>query len=117
MNTLPNSISLSPEVATALHLGRPVLALESAVITHGLPKPHNLELALALEEEARQGGVVPATIALLDGRIRVGLSREELEDLAHEAGEVSSRARKISRRDFGLALAQKVPGGRQLRGP
>lgn len=107
---------LAPEVARALQSGQPVLALESAVITHGLPQPHNLELALALEHVSRQEGVVPATIALLDGKVRVGLSREELEHLAQEAGRISSQARKISRRDFGLALAQKVPGGTTVAG-
>jgi pseudouridylate synthase len=116
MNIFPKSMSFAPEVAAALQSGQPVLALESAVITHGLPRPHNLELALALEQVSRLEGVVPATIALLDGKVRVGLSRQELEHLAQSAGEISSPARKISRRDFGLALAQKVPGGTTVAG-
>ena len=116
MNTLPKSMVLSPEVARALQSGQPVLALESAVITHGLPQPHNLELALALEDVSQKEGAVPATIALLDGTVRVGLNRDDLNRLAQEAGRADSKARKISRRDFGLALAQKIPGGTTVAG-
>jgi len=88
-----------------------VVALESAVITHGLPRPQNLELALALEEEVRSLGAIPATIALLDGKIHIGLTREEVERLASEAN-----PRKVSRRDFGIAIARQECGGTTVCG-
>lgn len=103
---LPSSFVVSNEVAYAIKNSLPVVALESAVITHGLPRPENLRLAEALENEVRDAGAVPATIALLDGKIHLGLSAEELYRLANEDG-----ARKISRRDFSLALARKENGG------
>ena len=116
MTILQKSIALSPAVAAAFRLGQPVLALESAVITHGLPQPHNLELALALEAVALSEGVTPATIALLNGKVRIGLEREELEHLARMAGSAESGIRKVSRRDFGLVLAQKTMGGTTVAG-
>src|SRR5690606_4500865 len=94
MEHLSSSYVFSPDVARALRTGLPVVALESAVITHGLPRPENLNLALALEQEVREEGAVPATICLMDGRVRVGLTPAELQRLASEDG-----ARKISRRD------------------
>lgn len=103
---LPSSFVVSNEVAYAIKNNLPVVALESAVITHGLPRPENLQLAEALEHEVRDAGAVPATIALLDGKIHLGLSAEELYRLANEDG-----ARKISRRDISLALARKENGG------
>lgn len=103
---LPSSFVVSNEVAYAIKNSLPVVALESAVITHGLPRPENLQLAEALEHEVRDAGAVPATIALLDGKIHLGLSAEELYRLANEDG-----ARKVSRRDFSLALARKENGG------
>ena len=93
-----------------MQAGAPVLALESAVITHGLPRPKNLELARLLEQEALEMGVTPATIALLDGKVHIGLEPGELERLAH------TDARKISRRDFGIALARKEAGGTTVAG-
>jgi pseudouridylate synthase len=100
-----NTFTYSTKVSLALRLGAPILALESAVITHGLPRPRNLELAQALEMEALGLGVTPATIALLDGTVHVGLEPDELMRLAF------CEARKISRRDFGIALARKEAGG------
>jgi pseudouridine-5'-phosphate glycosidase len=100
-----NQIKYTEKVVLALRLGSPILALESAVITHGLPRPKNLELAQALETEALRLGVTPATIALLDGKVCVGLEPDELERLSFCV------ARKISRRDFGIALARKEAGG------
>jgi pseudouridine-5'-phosphate glycosidase len=88
-----------------------MLALESAVITHGLPHPENLELALAVEEETRKAGVTPATIAVMGGKLRIGLSAAELERLA-----TSRSDRKISRRDFGIALARGQNGGTTVAG-
>jgi pseudouridine-5'-phosphate glycosidase len=92
-------------------MGLPLVALESAVITHGLPRPENLRLALALEATVREQGAVPATVGLLDGKVNIGLSRELLDRLANEEG-----ARKISRRDFGTALARKENGGTTVAG-
>jgi pseudouridine-5'-phosphate glycosidase len=108
---LPASLVFSPEVARARRLNLPMLALESAVITHGLPHPKNLELALAVEEETREAGVTPATIAVLGGKLRIGLSAQELDRLASMASD-----RKVSRRDFGIALARGQNGGTTVAG-
>jgi len=111
----PNNLSphtvLHADVARAIQNSQPVVALESAVITHGLPRPENLQLALNLEEEIRSQGVVPATIAVLDGKIHIGLTRDQLERLATESG-----TRKISRRDFGIAIARGECGGTTVCG-
>jgi len=96
---------ISPEVAAALAAGRPVLALESTVIAHGLPYPANLETALTLEATARAAGVTPATVAVLDGMPRVGLNEDDLRLLA-----TSQSVRKLSRRDLGIALARRLHG-------
>ena len=98
-------IRLSPEVAEALHAHRPVVALESTIISHGMPYPQNVETALAAEAMAREAGVVPAVVALLDGRMVVGLSREELERLATEKDVL-----KASRRDLAWALSARRTG-------
>ena len=74
---LPHHFALSNTVAQALRSGQPVVALKSAVITHGLPRPENLQLALEVEQEITSQGAVPATIAVLDGIIRIGLSAAE----------------------------------------
>lgn len=92
-------LRLTPEVDEALRAGRPVVALESTVITHGLPRPVNLETARELEAEVRAQGAVPATIAILAGTIRVGLTDEDLERLA-----VAADAVKVSRRDLAAVL-------------
>jgi pseudouridine-5'-phosphate glycosidase len=89
----------------------PLLALESTVITHGLPRPQNLELARAMEAEVRRGGATPATVAVLDGKIRVGLTDEELVRLAEAESPL-----KISRRDFATAIAKKASGGTTVAG-
>jgi pseudouridine-5'-phosphate glycosidase len=93
-------IRLSAEVAEALAAARPVVAFESTIISHGMPYPRNVQTALAAEAIARKAGVVPATIAVLDGRIAVGLDRAEIERLGTEQGLL-----KISRRDLSAALA------------
>jgi pseudouridine-5'-phosphate glycosidase len=98
-------VAIHPEVSAALRAGRPVVALESTVIVHGLPKPMGLEVARAVEDRVRAAGAVPATVAVLDGRIRVGLSTEDLERLGEGGG------RKISRRDLPIALATGGDGG------
>lgn len=99
-------LSPTPEVAAALAEGRPVVALESTVISHGMPYPKNLETATALEDAVRAEGAVPATIAVLDGRIRVGLDGEALERLAKGGTSVM----KLSRRDLPVALATGALG-------
>lgn len=106
MTTLPHSFDLSKELIQSLKLGSPVVALESAVITHGLPRPTNHELASHLEADIRAEGATPATVALLDGRIKVGLTPAELLRLA-----ALEETRKISPRDFGIALANQLSGG------
>ena len=99
------SLRLSAEVTGALAAGRPVVAFESTIISHGMPYPRNVETALAAEAIARESGVAPATVAVLDGRIVVGLDRGEIERLATEKGLL-----KISRRDLSFALALKRSG-------
>lgn len=103
---LPDAFSLSEEVLRARALGLPLVALESTVITHGLPYPQNLELAHQMEEEVRGQSAIPATIAVLDGKICVGLNPAQLERLASEANML-----KISSRDFAPALAANRSGG------
>lgn len=99
----PPSLHVSPEVAAALAAGRPVVALESTLITHGLPWPANFETANAMETAVRAGGAVPATIAILHGKITVGLTREEIERLAQRP---TGTVRKCSRRDLPIAVAR-----------
>src|SRR5262249_13012695 len=79
-------LDLSPEVAGALAAEQPVVALETTLVTHGLPPPEGIAVALELEEEVRAAGALPATIGVLDGKLRVGLSEEELRRLAAAAG-------------------------------
>lgn len=103
-------LAIQPEVQAALKAGRPVVALESTVISHGLPSPTNIETALAIEATVRSRGAVPATIAILDGRIRVGLDREDIDRLADGGKGGSGSIRKVSRRDLPLVLAQGADG-------
>ena len=98
-------LRLSPEVEAAVAYGRPLVALESTVIAHGLPYPTNLEVARRMEEIVRAQGATPATIALLGGRLCVGLSQEELAHLATASG-----IRKTSRRDLPIVIAQGGDG-------
>ena len=116
------ALRLAPEVEAALSDGRPVVALETAVLTHGLPRtpmpapagiagwdaslPANLALSALLEDTVRTSGAVPATVGMLDGRLHVGLTRDELERLGHDTA-----ARKLSTRDLGAAAAQRANGG------
>ncbi len=98
-------LDMSPEIADALAAGRPVLALESTIITHGMPFPQNLETARAVERLVREAGAVPATIAVLAGRITVGLGDVQLEQLA-----ASGDVMKLSRADLAFALATRRHG-------
>ncbi|MFZ3078621.1 MAG: pseudouridine-5'-phosphate glycosidase, partial [Bellilinea sp.] len=104
-------LAYSQTVARARSADLPLVALESTVITHGLPFPENLNLARDMEANVKAEGAVPATIAILDGKIRVGLSESQLEMIA-----TAKNAIKVSRRDFGLALARRVPGGTTVAG-
>jgi pseudouridine-5'-phosphate glycosidase len=97
---------LSPEVAAAISAGRPVVALESTIITHGMPYPANLETALGVEAVVRNNGAVPATIAVIDGELRAGLERDELEKLAQAKGVV-----KASGRDLAVAMVRGQTAG------
>jgi pseudouridylate synthase len=106
----PN-FKLSLEISRALDMGAPIVALESTVITHGLPHPQNLELARDMEKQIRAGGAIPATIALLDGKIRIGLSDEELVRLAKADSPL-----KVSHRDFATAIVKKADGGTTVAG-
>jgi len=111
MNDSPLAMAYSQSVVKARSGGLPIVALESAVITHGLPYPDNQNLAMELESIVRSEGAVPATIAVMDGKIQVGLSASQLQVLA-----TGNDAIKISRRDFGLALARRLPGGTTVAG-
>jgi len=95
-----------PAVAEALRAGGPVVALESTIISHGMPYPDNVQCAREVEEVIRKNGAVPATIAILEGVIHVGLSPEALERL----GRLGPKVRKCSRRDMALALGRKENG-------
>ncbi|WP_250401443.1 pseudouridine-5'-phosphate glycosidase [Streptomyces cellostaticus] len=96
---------VSEEVRDALDARRPVVALESTIIAHGLPRPRNLAVALELEDTVRREGAVPATVAVLDGRPRVGLDKGQLERVANEDG-----IRKLGHRDLALAVAAGAGG-------
>ena len=98
---MEKAIKLSAEVEAALKAGKPVVALESTIISHGLPRPSNLEVALECERIVRDAGAVPATIALLDGKILVGLERAELDAIANR-DDIS----KASIRDLAIIVAQ-----------
>jgi pseudouridine-5'-phosphate glycosidase len=97
---MEKAIKLSTEVSAAIKAGKPIVALESTIISHGLPRPSNLEVALECERIVRDAGAVPATIALLDGKILVGLERVELEAIANR-----NDMSKASIRDLAIIIA------------
>ena len=99
------SLAISEEVQGALDDGRPVVALESTIVSHGMPWPKNLETALAVEAVVRDSGAVPATIAVLDGKVTVGLDRARLERLAN-----AEDVLKLSRADLAYAVVSGRPG-------
>ncbi|HOI22045.1 MAG: pseudouridine-5'-phosphate glycosidase [Spirochaetales bacterium] len=105
-------LSVAEEVAAALGANKPVIALESTIISHGMPWPKNLETALAVEELIRSCGAVPATVALMEGRLCAGLSRAQLEVLARAGSAVT----KASRRDFPRLLASGGTGATTVAG-
>ncbi len=104
-------LDVNPEVAKALDEGRPVVALESTIIAHGMPYPKNVETALAVEDVIRDNGAVPATIGILGGRIKIGLTKEEIEYMAH-----AENVLKVSRRDLPLVIAKKMDGATTVAG-
>lgn len=107
-------LTLHPEVQDALADNRPVVALESTVITHGLPYPDNVQTALMMEAAVRDGGAVPATIAILQGELFVGLTAEQVEYLGRP--QPGRTVRKCSRRDLPLALARGEDGATTVAG-
>jgi len=111
MSNFINLITLSDEVRQALEQSQPVVALESTVITHGLPYPKNLQLANDMESEIQQQKAVPATVGVIQGQVYVGLDTTQLKTLAQETGLV-----KVSVRDFGPAVAKGLSGGTTVAG-
>jgi len=107
-----NHFIYHPAVSAAINSGLPVVALETAVLTHGLPYPANVQLAADMEEVVQTTGALPATIGLLSGEVHVGFTTTEIEQL----GDPHIPARKISRRDFGIAQAKKENGGTTVAG-
>ncbi len=105
MNTPHPDLVLTDEVAQAVNDGAPVVALESTIISHGMPFPQNVEMATEVERIIRDGGAVPATIAVLDGRPRIGLTQDDLHLLA-----TSPDVSKVSTRDLPYAVAQGIHG-------
>ena len=99
-------LDVAPEVAAAVAEGKPVVALESTIISHGMPYPQNVETALKVEQIIRDCGAVPATIAILGGRLKAGLSHEEIEYLGKKGQDVT----KASRRDLAVLVARKADG-------
>ena len=99
-------LDISPEVKAALEAGKPVVALESTIISHGMPYPRNVETALLVEKTIRENGATPATIAVIGGRLKAGLSREEIEYL----GKTGRGVAKASRRDLPALVARKADG-------
>ena len=99
-------LDISPEVKAALESGKPVVALESTIISHGMPYPKNVETALLVEKQVRDYGAVPATIAVIGGRLKAGLSSDEIEYL----GKAGRNVAKASRRDLPALVARKADG-------
>jgi len=102
---LNDYLDIHPEVENALNSKLPIVALESTIISHGMPYPENIETALMVEDTVRANNAIPATIAIIKGRLKVGLTNEEIEFLA-----TNDEVRKISRRDLAIAVSQKLSG-------
>jgi len=105
------SIIYATEIKEGITTGRPIVALESTVLTHGLPRPQNLKLARDMEQAVRDEGATPATIGLLDGKLHVGLNEQELERLAN-----ADNVYKVGPRDFATVIAKKANGGTTVAG-
>lgn len=104
-------LDIKPEVKSALESGKPVVALESTIIAHGMPYPKNVETALAVEEVIRNNGAIPATIAIIGGKIKIGLTSEEIEYLG-----TAQNVLKVSRRDFPIVISNKMDGATTVAG-
>ena len=102
---LEKYLEIKPEVKEALDAGKPVVALESTILSHGMPYPQNLSFAAQVEAVIREEGAVPATIALIGGKIKVGLDEKDLETMCR-----AENVGKVSRRDFAIYLAEKKTG-------
>ena len=111
MLRLPPAYRLSPDVVRARQMRLPLVALETTVVTHGLPYPENLQLAREMEAQVWEAGATPATISVLDGKILVGMQAEAFDALV-----AAENPRKISRRDFAPAIAQGASGGTTVAG-
>jgi len=105
------SLIISTEVKEGMNMGKAIVALESTVLTHGLPRPQNLQLARDMERAVREGGATPATIGFLDGRLHIGLSETQLERLANEDDPY-----KVGPRDFARVMTNKACGGTTVAG-
>ena len=99
-------LDVAPEVAAAVAAGKPVVALESTIISHGMPYPQNVETALKVEQIIRDNGAVPATVAILGGRLKAGLTAQEIEYLGKQGQAVT----KASRRDLAVLVSRKADG-------
>lgn len=99
-------IKISPEVSEALANNKPVVALESTIIAHGMPYPQNVETALQVEDIVRKNGATPATIAIIDGQLRAGLSKDEIDHI----GKLGQKVVKVSRRDLPFIVSKKITG-------
>lgn len=106
MSDITPYLQLSDEVAEAISSGKPVVALESTIISHGMPYPQNVECALKCEQIIRDHGATPATIAIIGGKLRAGLSRDEIDYLGKKGHDVM----KVSRRDLPVVIARKLDG-------
>ena len=102
---LNSYLDVHPGVENALNSKQPIVALESTIISHGMPYPENIETALMVEDTVRANNAIPATIAIIKGRLKVGLTKKEIEFLA-----TNDEVRKISRRDLAIAVSQKFSG-------
>ncbi len=98
-------LDVKPDVEKALKEGSPVVALESTIIAHGMPYPQNVETALAVEDTVRKNGAVPATIGIIGGRIKIGMTPEEIVHMAHAKDVI-----KVSRRDFPYVMTRPWQG-------
>ena len=104
-------VDVIPEVKLAIQTGKPVVALESTVISHGLPRPQNLDTARRLQAVVRSEGAIPATVAILDGQVKIGLTDDELEVLAN-----ADQVVKVSRRDFSNVVGRGLTGATTVAG-
>ena len=102
---LNDYLDIHPDVEDAIKNKLPIVALESTIISHGMPYPNNIETALMVEDTVRSNNAIPATIAIINGRLKVGLTNKEIEFLA-----TNNKVRKISRRDLAIAVSKKLSG-------